>query len=268
VGKRNKVVLGVVGFGLMAVIVAVLFFRPRMPEYQGKTLETWIETCYAESGKIQIDSDAASAVRRIGTNAVPVLLSWLFYEPPVWNLKAVALFDRLFPNASTSNFRKWLAHERAIQRAERGKEGFYILGPKASSAIPILLEHLPKARSATVKYNIMYSLGTIQPDVKILAGRATYENAEVAEAAVEGLGMWGASEPETALPALAKALGNSPYANVRRAAAKALGNFHQPGPMAVEMLKAAAADPDGEVRAEAGRALGVVGRGTDVGAKQ
>lgn len=251
--------LWVVGFVLVVVTMAVLS-RSRMPEYQGKTLEAWIEACYGDAGKVQIDSNAASAVRRIGTNAIPVLLSWVLYEPMAWNVKAVALFDRCFPNASTSKVRSWLGHERAIERAERAKEGFYILGPKASPAIPILLEHLPKARSANVKYNIMYCLGTIQPEVKTLAARVTYENAEVAEAAVEGLEMWGASEAEIAVPALAKALRNSPYANVRRAAAKALGNFRQPGQLAVDMLKAAAeSDLDGEVRTEAARALGVVG---------
>jgi hypothetical protein len=260
VGRRNKIVLGFVGIVMVAVTVVLVLSKPRMPEYQGKTLEAWIEASYGDAGKVQIDSNAASAVRRIGTNAIPVLLNWVLYEPTAWNVKAVALFDRWFPNASGTQVRSWLAHERAIERAERAKEGFYILGPKASPAIPILLEHLPKARSANVKYNIMYCLGTIQPEVKTLAGRVSYQNAEVAEAAVEGLEMWGASEPETAVPALAKALRNSPYANVRRAAAKALGNFRQPGELAVDMLKAAAgSDPDGEVRAEAAKALGVVG---------
>jgi len=253
--RRDKIGLGLVALALAAVTLSMMLSGPRMPEYKGKTLEAWIADCHTDAGGFQFETEEATAVRRIGTNALPVLLSWVLYEPPPWNVKVVAAFDALFPKARSSKVRSRLAHEEAIGRAEFAKGGFYILGPQASPAISILLEHLPRARSAQVKYNIMYSLGVIQPELKVLAGRVSIENLEIAEASVEGLRLWGINEPDIAVPALAGALRNSPFVTVRRTAAQALGGFREPGQVAVDALKAAAGDSDGEVRVAANQSL-------------
>ena len=71
--KRRRVGLFVV-LGLVAVAIGFFALRPREPVYQGKRLSEWLAD-FNRAGRGQIDQAAERAIRQIGTNALPFLLT-------------------------------------------------------------------------------------------------------------------------------------------------------------------------------------------------
>jgi len=64
--------------------------RYREPVYGGKKLSEWVSEYAANSMndmKPAPTQGAVDAIRHIGTNALPFLLKWIRYEPPLWKLK-------------------------------------------------------------------------------------------------------------------------------------------------------------------------------------
>src|SRR4051812_3891090 len=78
VGKKRRLLLAG-GSVIAAVILAVVFWPgPKEPEYQGKKLGEWGAR---HDGP---PAETATAVRAIGTNALPLLLKWIDFSPPAW----------------------------------------------------------------------------------------------------------------------------------------------------------------------------------------
>jgi len=101
--------------------------KSRVPIYEGKTLDQWLEM---KGGIEPLPDEAREAVRKIGTNAIPHLLALMEHEdtaiksflylhlPDVWNLRG------------------YLTPYYVIQ--DRGVEGIKALGPAAKSILPVL----------------------------------------------------------------------------------------------------------------------------------
>jgi hypothetical protein len=117
---------------VLAALVGVMLWQARSldePRYGGKRMSAWLDEPSALAG--DPNAAPAAAVRAIGTNAIPWLLS---------EFKA---------GGSTLNWRlnQLLEKQRVIkyrfpfdQRVLRALRGFYTLGPLAEPAIPNLLE--------------------------------------------------------------------------------------------------------------------------------
>src|SRR5437899_940581 len=71
--KRGRAIASVV---LLAVVAFAAFFalRPREPVYQGKRLSEWLADLNC-AGRGQINQEAENAIRQIGTNALPFLVT-------------------------------------------------------------------------------------------------------------------------------------------------------------------------------------------------
>src|SRR6266404_2982002 len=86
--RQRRVYLLVVVLVVAGVLVAVFARREREPEYGGKRLSEWVRQYYQPrkyGGSPNADIDASSALRNIGTNALPHLVRWLnYYEAPPW----------------------------------------------------------------------------------------------------------------------------------------------------------------------------------------
>jgi len=145
--RRKSVVVGVSGVVVLALVIFAVWPREKEPVYQGKKLSEWltvysradhrvslIETVNGMGHAIARPEDvetvrqakaersaASEAVQQIGTNAVPILLSWISYERPRWRK---GIYHFFVPEAE---LRAWLA-----------VEGFETLGQKAVSALPEL----------------------------------------------------------------------------------------------------------------------------------
>ena len=132
--RRVYLILGVVGVVLAGVLVAV-FSREREPEDGGKRLSEWVE--------MSPDKGAETAIRQIGTNALPYLLKWILYETPSWKTK---LYEAVNPALKSLNSEWGLSDPKAL-RSAYAASAFPLLGRQAQQAIPELTLMLNDAKN-------------------------------------------------------------------------------------------------------------------------
>jgi hypothetical protein len=104
---------------------------------------------------------ALEAISVIGTNAIPHLLKWICYEPPVWKSKSLVVMNKVF--------RRNLRDSRAA-RAWGAGEAIAFLGINAEEAIPPLAvmandTHAPATASRAII--ALYRLGTAHVSANI-----------------------------------------------------------------------------------------------------
>ena len=144
-----------------AAIIAALIYKPAEPTYAGKPLSYWLYQHYLNTG---IDSDmpelkaardeAESAIRAIGTNAVPHLIAMAKHDAPAWK-------DAVLMRLPTW-IRRAVGESGILDKdpARDAEIGFRILGTNAQAAIPDMLKltadktHLLRARRALL--NLSY----------------------------------------------------------------------------------------------------------------
>ena len=118
---------------LLAVIATVVAFRPREPVYQGKALNAWLRDFDNGSGNPGY-ARAEEAIRAMGTNCLPILMSeFLAQDSP--------LLEKLVRLAGRQHWVKVSHTERATRRA-RAVGGFKALGQRAAPAISSLIQML------------------------------------------------------------------------------------------------------------------------------
>jgi len=129
----------IVGGCIVAGILAVaLSPGEREPEYGGKKLSEWVNIYVLASAGSRAKGQAQTAVRNIGTNGIPFLLSWIRDDAPAWKLgllRAGAVVER-----------KWSKGGRILNsmagnpelRSWASVSGFGILGAEAKGAVPDL----------------------------------------------------------------------------------------------------------------------------------
>ena len=147
--RRVYLILGVVGLVLVGVLAAV-FSREREPEYGGKRLSEWVdELTGSHDGGIALE-----AVRRIGTNSLPLLVKWMMYETPVWKRR---LYDFVNPPLRRLN-RSWEFSED--QRTFRALGALVALREVGTNALPFLHEMMndPKIINRTVASNLVWQV--------------------------------------------------------------------------------------------------------------
>src|SRR5262245_35579097 len=166
--RRRKLLIVLTVFAaIIAIIVALI---PREPKYQGRTLSEWIQDSAPRLSPEPETTRAIEAVRHIGTNGLPSLLEWLNHkEPPAWKLKLLAACAKLplwFQDRVVSHFRV----DRSYQvRRRLALDGFLILGPQASPAVPDLLK---KRDPWTISALQSIGLASLEPTLGVLTNRA------------------------------------------------------------------------------------------------
>ena len=168
--KRGLGILCSLGVCLAALGAILLWPRESQPVYQGRTLSEWGDGRVTGSTGEGI---AANAIRHLGTNALPLLVQWLEYEPPKWRepfqgilikIPIIAIPRKLWEGDRMLNVALWafpiLGSETnaatrqvtlltLINLVEKGRaesrtaakciEGIYIKGVDISPAMPALL---------------------------------------------------------------------------------------------------------------------------------
>jgi hypothetical protein len=160
---------------MMAVAIAILFFRTREPVADGRTLSEWLE----ESQHVfNADPAAATnAIRKIGPAALPFLLNKLQAKDPAWKtaLQESDYRDK-FP------FR-WL--HSASRQNQQAQAGFAILGAEAAPAIPELWKLMSDPDRAGLAGVALGYIGA--PARSVLKAALTNQTPPVRIAALMGL---------------------------------------------------------------------------------
>lgn len=209
----------------------------------------------------RVRHDAADAVVKIGSPAVPFLIEALKAESKQVRWRAASALAEIGAEASSAvpSLIAMLHDEdeyiRRIAAYALGK-----IGPQASSAVPNLVDALQDS-DRNLRMVVAYALGKIgsEASVAVPAIIATLQdaNAEVRLSAATALGRIGAEE-KTAVPALITALQDKDK-YVRQGAADALGRFGAKANKAVPALITALRDKNKYVRLNAASALGRIG---------
>jgi len=223
-GKRWLVVVAAV---IVVAIVAAVAFWPgeRQPEYQGKKLSEWVEMQEDHPG------ECAEAVTAIGTNAIPLLLSWLDYEIPAWKVAIGKFYVRHERLAR----RLWvLRRYQGIEpwrRQQAARAGFVILGSRASNGIPALTRLALSTNSQSALFAISslsyLGEGAVQPLVALSSNRTLApENRAFAVSAMGNMTYLGTN----AAPCIGALVACSKETNLLIAicAKRSLGVFTQP----------------------------------------
>jgi HEAT repeat protein len=271
--KRRLRILCVVGFILIAGaffylddqtdhrFTSVLHFQPT---YEGQTLQYWLEHWYQQNGQ---NSEAAEAVRAMGTNALPYLVKWITQPADYnWVGRALAGFEALGPVASP-----------AIPDLVKGigRNGSFVagaLGAIGTNAIPALTNRLLESVSVSnawaktrprfgsrhppeewiVQMSILQALRfydtNARPAVPALIAYLKHPNALAPWDAVGVLALAGHNQPEVVFPVLFQTFSNT-TSNVRTSIADALASFGTNALSAVPVLLSGQQDKDANARA-------------------
>jgi HEAT repeat protein len=279
--KRRRIFWILLGCGVIAVALALLWSWEREPEYQGKKLSEWLS--YERRHSTRPTDPQFEAIRQIGTNAIPLLLKWVHYEPPPWRTK-------LEDMAAAQHFK---FEDPKAERVDAALFGFQVLGRQASPAIPELTAMMNDPGSPNIAWYATMALGDIGPEalpslLAVLTNRQTMVRRQALEsiAVMKDLGTNSSSvvaailpclkdtdlsfagaaakalsrlqlAPEIVVPALRDSLrGPQPY--IRRQAVLALASFKERAISARPELEAALSDSDQTVREWATNALRAV----------
>ncbi len=102
------------------------------PSYAGKSLSQWIR--FHDDGEPTIATEQVSAIRAIGTNAVPCLVEWIRYSQTPLKRKAYVAANGCLARLGIH------AHlaDHAFSRAEAAAFALVTLGEEARPAVPVL----------------------------------------------------------------------------------------------------------------------------------
>lgn len=111
---------------MLALAVLWQVLRDREPSYQGRALSEWVDQM---QNRAYNAAEAQGAIRAIGTNAIPIAVKWISYEPRRFGKnRVVTLAREHLPGRISRNERR--AYQAVIV--------FRALGADACSAIPQL----------------------------------------------------------------------------------------------------------------------------------
>ena len=156
--RGRRILLILMGCGVVAFTGALMWPREREPVYQGKRLSEWLGAY--ELGYVSVteqrfadnEKEAASnAIRNLGTNCLPWLVRWIGYEPP-------ALRDRfrgiLWKLPMSIRLRLWEGDRLSMDAVE----GFRILGRAAGPAVPELARLMNDGNRKASRLRAMHAL--------------------------------------------------------------------------------------------------------------
>jgi len=214
--RKRRVYAVVIGVSVLVGLFVCTSSRQREPKYGGKRLSEWVKQL---GSNVVYNGDAQAAaeyaIRTIGTNAVPHLLVWIQYEPPVWRQKL---------------YRTGWLRKIGISMRPRDNQAFLqigaakafrALGSEAKGAISELSRWMndPK-RDLSLSY-VPLALASLGPDaIPVLVRGLTNQQPWVRWLFSNRLQELG-TNAQTAVPALVELL-NDPHPNVRDAATNAL----------------------------------------------
>jgi hypothetical protein len=168
--KRLKLILS--GCVVSTILVFLAWPREREPEYNGVSLSAWLngfEKLNRETpaAKFEDICKSASAVRHIGTNALPFFIRWIQYDEPVWRRSIYGVAWKLPPTLLYSRAGRRLLADSARDRANRAVYGFAFLGTNATPALPELSRLVKKPSKGARQYRAELAIEVIAANIPI-----------------------------------------------------------------------------------------------------
>jgi hypothetical protein len=242
--KKRALILG--GIAVACVALARFLWHPlgSEPRYRGKPLSAWLISHWDWSSG---DPKAAQrdALRKMGTNSIPFLLSWVAYPGP----SKLSIF-RLAPSLNLRNTGRELA--------EASFTGFQVLEADAATAIPELVR-LTKGTNLDVALRALTCIeATGRPGIPVVFDILTNRAAYCPDPVFTLLGTMPYLETNVDLiiPGLLQCL-HSPRPWLAATAANLLGQIHHRADVVVPALAQRALDPDKDMRCCTIHALGL-----------
>jgi HEAT repeat protein len=240
----------------LAALCGLRWFGPREPRYRGQTLSAWLDQLKLNP-KPQ-DGPEETAIRNIGTNAIPILLHWVASHDSALKTWWVGLVSR----------QDWLPFQPHFDPAlnQYASSAFEVLGSEGEAAVPGLTQLLHH-HDSQVRADAAQCLGEIEAGAKSAVGELSRaladKNDEVRSEAACALGRIHENGAQV-VPLLIQDLTNN-APEVQAEIARALGPFGPEArdavPLLLELLEGSSAgEPaDDRVRAAAASALGEIG---------
>jgi len=175
-------------------MACVLFWPrgPAEPVYQGRKLSEWLEDSF-QGQEAETRRAAEQAVQRMGTNALPWLMSEFSRRDPKWKAATRRwLAKQSWTNGRirTEEYRIWLA-----------ANGLYILRP--ATALPELSGYLGDEQRGDAVAQVLSA--TKEPAIPYLLRAIDSTNTQAGVNAMSSLGLM-AEHTEAAIPLLVQAL--------------------------------------------------------------
>src|SRR3989442_1268137 len=117
---------------LLALLAHVFWPEPREPTYGGKELSEWLAL------QRQRPENVTTAIQLIGTNGLPLLVSWAEYQIPGWRIEVARAHAKLPLFLQNQRLGNWIFGARQYERADDAPFGFQALGSNAVAAVPEL----------------------------------------------------------------------------------------------------------------------------------
>src|SRR4030095_12590899 len=191
--RRRCIILGM-GTALVAGVLACWPSGPKEPVYQGKRLSDWLEEAGPTKEPETVEA-ACKALKAIGTNALPYLVSQFTRESLGW---AGSINPRAL-DLGLMNFRL----ETGEDRIRMAASGLMFLGPEAAPALPTLAEYLGDTQRGLNAAWVMSACGEVA--LPYLLKATASANPHAVDAALTALGEM-AAHNESAVPPLLAAL--------------------------------------------------------------
>jgi HEAT repeat protein len=247
--KGYRVAVILVLIILMGAVAWLVLRKPEEPVYQGKPLQAWLAqydaTMFAGNAPPGLREakreEATAALKQIGTNAIPTLLTMIRAKDPCW----LVVLRRQRWLYRFVNRKRLPIPRAALNRQARW--GFKVLGADAKAAVPKLIQIYVQASSPsslTSKESAAEALGYMgsaaEEALPSLLRDATNSNIEIRQTAVLTIFSIN-SKPDFVVPAITKSLQDADL-SVRWNTAILLGDFGERAKSAVPALTNALKD--------------------------
>jgi hypothetical protein len=265
--KRVQIALAV-ALIILAGVSAWQGLRLREPVYQGKRLSVWLREYRSglnigDEDRVRAGNTAKSAIRAIGTNAIPTLLNMLRKKDSFVVSKLVGLWNRHLYSSLPNSLPNWVRYpgwymNQAATLNNEAVLGFKILGADAQQAVPALITIYEQGISPDSQAATGRALNAIGPAAQRMALPSCLRAAASPNSSVRGVAIQTLYavhvEPQVVVPALVKALSDTNFVN-RLVAARGLGSFGTNAQQAVPALMVLLSDSNSRVRSDATNAL-------------
>lgn len=247
--------------GLLVSIFALAVYRQE-PTVDGRKLSQWADqygTNKWGTGNSQGVSEAESAIRKLGAEAVPVFLEWLRTEDSVLKTGLRKVVPAQWHARLGS-----LVQDKGGNWRRRGAHGLSASGTNASTAVPKLIELAREHPDEDGRYIAVFAIRTLgptaEPAIPFLVQCLTNSSWMIRDDAALGLGYL-QLRPELAIPALTehldRAARSTPLFELQDTI-QSLGRFQTNAVVAVPKLTQFLDHGDPEVRRNATNALRLI----------